>query len=108
MPHWPQVWNSAVRVPKAYLETRDRSLTTISRAPVGVEVHTPPCLTQNEQVQARAGISEGSGSQVREKKMFPQWHLPWINMHAISAIEAPNEAAQKPFRERQGTFLGGP
>jgi hypothetical protein len=35
---------------------------------------------QNEQVQARAGISAGSGSQVREKEMFPQWHLPWINM----------------------------
>jgi len=39
---------------------------------------------QNEQVQARAGISAGSGSHVREKHMFPQWHLPWINTRAVS------------------------
>jgi hypothetical protein len=45
---------------------------------------------QNEQVQARAGISAGDGSQMREKEMFPQWHLPWINMRAISAIVAPD------------------
>jgi hypothetical protein len=45
---------------------------------------------QNEQVQARAGIARGSGSQVREKVIFPQWHLPWINMRAISGVAAPN------------------
>jgi hypothetical protein len=39
-------------------------------------------LVQKEQVQARAGISAGSGSQARKKEMFPQWHLPWINMRA--------------------------
>src|SRR6267143_2158469 len=89
MPHLAQMWNSAVRVPNAYLDTREGSLTTTSRAPLGLEVHTPPCFAQNEQVQARAGISAGSGSHVREKEMFPQWHLPWINMRAISAIVAP-------------------
>ena len=78
----------AVRVPNAYLDTSDGSLTTTFRAPFGLEVHTPPCLVQNEQVQARAGISAGSGSQVREKEMFPQWHLPWINMRAISVVAA--------------------
>jgi hypothetical protein len=39
---------------------------------------------QNEQVQALTGISAGSGSHVREKYMFPQWHLPWINTRAVS------------------------
>src|SRR5438552_14862364 len=53
---------------------------TTSRAPRGLEVHTPPCLMQNEQLQARAGISAGSGSQVRENEMFPQWHLPWTTI----------------------------
>jgi hypothetical protein len=66
------------------VDTSDESLTDIFRAPLGLEVHTPPCLMQNEQVQARAGISAGSGSHVREKYMFPQWHLPWINKYAIS------------------------
>src|SRR6476660_2015307 len=90
MPHRAQVWNSAVLVPNAYVDTSDGSLIATSRAQIGLEVHTPPCLVQNEQVQARAGISAGSGSQVREKEMFPQWHLPWSNMRAISAIAAPN------------------
>src|SRR2546427_4880736 len=89
MPHRAQMWNSAVPVPNAYLDTREGSLTTTSRAPLGLEVHTPPCFVQNEQVQARTGISAGSGSQVREKEMFPQWHLPWINMRAVSVIAAP-------------------
>jgi hypothetical protein len=46
----------------------------------------PPCLVQKEQLQARAGISAGSGSQVREKEMFLQWHLPWINKRAIFVV----------------------
>jgi len=79
-PHRVQMWNAAVLVPNAYLETSDGSLIVTVRAPLGLEVHTPPCLTQNEQSQARAGISAGSGSQVREKDMFPQWHLPLITM----------------------------
>src|SRR5438445_3074932 len=66
------------------------SLTTTFSAPPGLEVHTPPCLVQNEQVHARTGISAGSGSQVKEKEMFPQWHLPWINKGAISVVAAPN------------------
>src|SRR5438552_1843887 len=57
---------------------------TTSRAPRGLEVHTPPCLMQNEQLQARAGISAGSGSQVRENEMFPQWHLPWTPSRALA------------------------
>ena len=48
-------------------------------APRGFEVQTPPCFTQNEQPQARAGISAGSGSQVSENEMFPQWQRPLIN-----------------------------
>src|SRR2546425_4387664 len=92
MPQRAQVWNSAVRVPKEYLDTSAGSLITTSRAPRGLEVHTPPCLAQNEQVQARAGISAGSGSQTREKEMFPQWHLPQINMRALSFVAAPSVA----------------
>src|SRR2546425_13019086 len=61
------------------METSDGSVITTLKMPRGLEVHTPPCLMQNEQPQARAGISVGSGSQVREKEMFPQWHLPWIS-----------------------------
>ena len=85
-PQRAHVWNSAVRVPNAYLDTSEGSLIAIFSAPFGLEVHTPPCLTQNEQVQARAGISAGSGSQRRENEMFPQWHLPWINKRAISVV----------------------
>jgi len=33
-------------------------------------------LLQKEQVQARAGISAGSGSHCSSKLMFPQWQLP--------------------------------
>src|SRR5712664_111170 len=88
MPHRAQVWNSAVRVPNAYLDTSEGSLTTTSSTPPGLEVHTPPCLVQNEQVQARTGISAGSGSQAREKEMFPQWHFPLISMRAISVLVA--------------------
>jgi hypothetical protein len=57
-------------------------------------------LVQNEQAQARAGISTGSGSQAREKEMFPQWYLPWINMRAIFVVAAPNEAVEKVFFEK--------
>jgi hypothetical protein len=37
-------------------------------------------LAQNEQVQARAGISDGSGRQSSAKKILPQWQRPEINM----------------------------
>src|SRR5258708_38999801 len=83
IPQRVQIWNSAVLVPNASLDTCAGSSTTTFSAPRGLDVQTPPCLVQNEQVQARAGISTGSGSQVREKEMLPQWHLPWINIHVI-------------------------
>lgn len=44
--------------------------------PVGHDVQTPPCLTQNVHVHARAGISDGSGVQASSNEMFPQWQLP--------------------------------
>src|SRR5262245_49271089 len=47
--------------------------------PAGQAVQTPPCLVQNEQVQARAGISDGSGTQLSENDMLPQWHFPEIS-----------------------------
>jgi len=72
MPQRAHVWNSAVRVPNAYLETSEGSPMEILSEPFGFEVHTPPCLVQNEQVQARAGISAGSGSHAREKEILPQ------------------------------------
>jgi len=80
MPQREQVWNAAALEPKAYLDTSDGSLATTLRIPLGLEVQTPPCFEQNEQLQARAGICAGSGSQVSEKERFPQWHLPSINM----------------------------
>ena len=79
----PQVahtWNSAVPVPKEYFETRDESAIAMRNAPFGFDVQRPPCLEQNEQSHARAGISTGSGSHVSVNATFPQWHLPLINM----------------------------
>src|SRR5207302_7576630 len=105
MPQRAQVWNSAVRVPNAYLEMSEGSLTTTFSAPPGLDVHAPPCLVQNEQVQARTGISAGSGSQVREKEMFPQWHLPWINKGAISIVAAPNAGSCRASEAAPGDQL---
>src|SRR4029453_17993598 len=52
---------------------------------VGQEVHTPPCLVQKEHVQARAGISTGSGSHSNSNAMFPQWQLPAMSKGAPRA-----------------------
>src|SRR5258706_4965139 len=79
MPQREQTWKSAVRVPKVYVDTSAGSSIDTCKAPRGFEVQTPPCLVQNEQPQARAWISTGSGSQVSAKEMLPQWHLPWIS-----------------------------
>jgi hypothetical protein len=98
-PQRAQVWNDALCVPNAYLDTNAGSCTTIRKAPRGLEVHKPPCLEQNVQEQARAGIWAGSGSHVREKEMFPQWHFPLINMRI-----APNEDAS---RARRSQWLDG-
>ena len=70
----------AVFVPKAYFETLDACATLTFNDPVGHEVQTPPCFVQNEQVQARAGISEGSGSHLSTNEMLPQWQAPEISM----------------------------
>ena len=59
---------------------RARSLTFTVSDPAGHDVQTPPCFAQNEQVQARAGISDGSGRQSSAKKILPQWQRPEINM----------------------------
>jgi hypothetical protein len=66
------MWNCAVFVPKAYRDTSEESLTSTFSEPAGHDVQTPPCLVQNEQVQARAGISSGSGCQSSANEMFPQ------------------------------------
>jgi hypothetical protein len=73
-PQRAQTWNSAVHVPNAYLDTREDCRTTTTRDAPGLDVQTPPCLVQNEQVQARAGISAGSGSHLRVNAMLRQWH----------------------------------
>jgi hypothetical protein len=67
-------------VPNAYFDTRVRSLTLTVSDPVGQDVQTPPCFAQNEQVQARAGISDGSGRQSSASEILPQWQRPEINM----------------------------
>src|SRR5262249_33275490 len=71
-PHREQIWKSAVRVPKLYLDTSEASSTETLSEPFGLDVQTPPCFWQNVQVHARAGISFGSGSQVSVNEMFPQ------------------------------------
>ena len=74
------MWNVAVIVPKAYFETLSGSATLTLSEPAGQEVQTPPCFVQKEQVQARAGISDGSGSHPSTNEMLPQWHLPVMTM----------------------------
>ena len=39
---------------------------------LGFDVQTPPCLTQNEQSHARAGISTGSPSHSSSNAILPQ------------------------------------
>jgi len=85
MPHFAQTWKSAVFVPNAYFDTREGSFTRTRSKPVGQEVQTPPCFVQNEQVQARAGISEGSGFQSSVNEMFAQWHWPRISIEVLSS-----------------------
>src|SRR4029077_11220746 len=85
-PQRAHTWNSAVRVPCAYFDTSAGSLTVTSSAPRGYEVHTPPCLAQNEQLQARAWISVGLGSQVSENEMLPQWQVPRISMARLTVL----------------------
>jgi hypothetical protein len=75
-PQLEQTWKSAVRVPKEYFETSSGWRTVMLSDPVGQEVQSPPCLAQNEQLQARAGISVGSGLQFSRNVMLPQWQLP--------------------------------
>ena len=71
-PHFAQMWNCAVFVPKRYRETFVGSAIATVSLPVGQEVYTPPCLVQKEHVQARAVISMGSGSHINSNAMFPQ------------------------------------
>ena len=71
-PHREQIWKSAVFVPKEYFDTSESSLTLTLSTPAGHEVQTPPCFVQNEQLQARAGILDGSGCQLSANAMFPQ------------------------------------
>src|SRR5262249_30713246 len=70
----------------AYFDTHTRSLTLTVSDPVGKEVQTPPCFAQNEQVQARAGISDGSGRQSSANEILPQWQRPEINMCLIRSV----------------------
>src|SRR5260221_4866843 len=105
MPQREQTWKSAVRVPKAYVDTSAGSLIDTCKAPRGFEVQTPPCLVQNEQPQARAWISTGSGSQVSAKEMLPQWHLPWVSMvrGRTGALDCrPRSSAAAPALEPPG------
>src|SRR5215831_19300264 len=99
MPQRPHTWNSAVRVPCAYFDMSAGSFTVTSSAPLGYDVHTPPCLTQNEQPQARACISFGLGSHASAKAMLPQWHLPRISMRLLAFLrrlhEPPSEDAEE-------------
>src|SRR5262245_28173446 len=87
-----------------------RSLTLTVSDPVGQEVQTPACFAQNEQVQARAGISDGSGRQSSANEILPQWQRPEINMivphqpahrcdaRAAAAARAPRAATRLPRR----------
>src|SRR5690349_24896913 len=94
-----QTWNSAVFIPKTYRETLPGSATDTSSLPVGQEVHTPPCLVQKEQVQARAGISTGSGSHRNSNEMLPQWQLPHMSTGAPKCLRRLTNQGRPPRRE---------
>src|SRR5258708_6969898 len=104
MPQREQTWKSALRVPKAYVDTSAGSSIDTCKAPRGFEVQTPPCLVQNEQPQARAWISVGSGSQVSVKEMFPQWHLPRINTVRLDLYQPLAVDQPLHFHERARRF----
>jgi hypothetical protein len=93
-PQIAQMWKTAVFVPKAYFETLDASATLTFNDPAGHEVQTPPCFVQNEQVQARAGISDGSGSHLSTKEMLPQWHLPLMSIAGFSIRQREADSAR--------------
>jgi hypothetical protein len=72
----------AVFVPNSYSETRALSATSTLSVATGSDVQTPPCLTQNEQVQARAAMCGASPSHSSVNAMLPQWQLPRISTAA--------------------------
>ena len=77
--------------------------------PVGQEVQTPPCFVQKEQVQARAGISEGSGFQLSVKEMLPQWQRPEINMAHLCRSDSHEFIGQRCARKlRHHSKIGPP
>ena len=79
-------------MPKTYREMLAGSLIERVSLPVGQEVHTPPCLAQKEHMQARAGMSAGSGSHSNSNEMFPQWQLPEMSMAMFCArVATPNK-----------------
>jgi hypothetical protein len=69
-----------VRDPNAYLETRETSRIATANRDFGLDVQTPPCLTQKEQLHARAGISGASPSHSSSSPILPQWHWPLMSM----------------------------
>jgi hypothetical protein len=85
-PQRAQTWKSAVFVPKLYADASEASRTRTVSDPAGQDVHTPPCRVQNEQVQARAGISAGSGRHSSTNDRFAQWQLPEISTRGSSDL----------------------
>src|SRR5436305_1906379 len=99
-PHLVQMWNCAVSVPKTYRDTWAASAMATVSLPVGLEVHTPPCFVQKEQVHARAGMLTGSGSHSSSNVMFPQWQLPEISMSAYAGWRRLTNQANGPRADR--------
>jgi hypothetical protein len=58
-------------------------------------------LVQKEQVQARAGISAGSGTQFSLNEMFPQWQLPEMSTERSWVLRD----AQRRNKRRQCAFI---
>src|SRR5207247_9601430 len=71
--------NVAVLGPHPYLDTSAGSRMVTTRRAFGLDVQTPPCLTQNEHPHTRAGITGGSPSHSSSRAMLAQWHVPLIS-----------------------------
>src|ERR1051326_7266257 len=63
------------------------------------DVHTPPCLAQNEQVQARAGISPGSGSHTSWNAILPQWQAPAMSMSGSIPVASTRSHPARSFQD---------
>ena len=101
-PHRAQTWNAAVRVPNAYSAIDAGSRTVTVSVERGFDVQTPPCLTQNVQPHARAGIVGVSSAQSSSNAMLPQFSTSARAVSSTSLVDRRLEQAAELAGEING------